>query len=241
MLQDFLSQLRSPFPAEVLFDNQDDIVFFLKDDKLRYLLVNQTLTTRLKLSNKQQVLGHRADELFPAPLGQSFLQQDEAILASGQPLLKQLELHLYPSGQTGWCLTDKFPLHNQQGNIVGLVGISRDLDTTDPASPDLAILRDVVDYIRQSLHEPLDAASLAERANLSHYQLSQRMLRVFKVSLSQFIFQERINAAIHKLRSTDSPIVQIAMDCGYADQSAFTRAFRQAVGITPGQFRTIPS
>ncbi len=241
MLAEFLTSLGTPFPAEPLFDNQPDMVFFLKNQSLQYLVVNQTLVRRLRLSSKAEALGRRADELFPAPLGQSYREQDEAILASGQALQKQLELHLYPGGQTGWCLTDKIPLQDRQGAIVGLIGISRDISAADPNQEDLASLRDLVDFIRASLHLPLTTSELSKRAGLSPYQLSQRMQRVFQVSLSQFLFQERINAAIHKLKKTNRPIVQVAFDCGYADQSAFTRAFRQAVGITPAQFRQLSS
>jgi AraC-like DNA-binding protein len=47
-----------------------------------------------------------------------------------------------------------------------------------------------------------------------------------------------MEAAVQRLRDTRDPIAAIALDCGYSDQSAFTRQFRQTVGISPSQYRT---
>ena len=40
-----------------------------------------------------------------------------------------------------------------------------------------------------------------------------------------------------RLRQTDDPLSQIALDCGYADQTAFSRQFRRTVGVSPGVSR----
>jgi AraC-like DNA-binding protein len=47
----------------------------------------------------------------------------------------------------------------------------------------------------------------------------------------------RIDAACVKLRDTPQAIAQIALDCGYSDQSAFSRQFRQTVGMPPLAYR----
>jgi AraC-like DNA-binding protein len=42
---------------------------------------------------------------------------------------------------------------------------------------------------------------------------------------------------VRRLRETDDPIAAVALDCGYSDQSAFTRQFRQTVGLSPSEYR----
>ena len=47
----------------------------------------------------------------------------------------------------------------------------------------------------------------------------------------------RIDAACERLSLSGEPIAQIALACGYSDQSAFSRQFKQAVGISPLAYR----
>ena len=85
------------------------------------------LVHRCGLKRKSQLLGRTPEEVLIAPLGSSFAQQDRQLLDSGNPLTGQLELHIYASADVGWCITNKHPLTDKGGRIVGLVGVSRDL------------------------------------------------------------------------------------------------------------------
>ena len=59
---------------------------------------------------------------------------DHRVMTSGRGLHGGLKRHLYPGGHDDWCLTYKEPLFSHSGEVVGLVGISRDLNV--PALPD---------------------------------------------------------------------------------------------------------
>jgi AraC-like DNA-binding protein len=63
------------------------------------------------------------------------------------------------------------------------------------------------------------------------------MRRVFRLTPGQFILKVRMDEAMRRLRKTMDPLTEIAFDCGYSDQSAFTRQFHQTVGLSPGEFR----
>ena len=49
--------------------------------------------------------------------------------------------------------------------------------------------------------------------------------------------RRRIEHAAELLSGSDQPIVDIALACGYADQSSFTRQFHAAVGLPPAAYR----
>ena len=53
----------------------------------------------------------------------------------------------------------------------------------------------------------------------------------------EFVSRTRIQAASKELAHTDKPIIEIAIDCGFCDQSAFTVQFRKRTGMTPRNFR----
>jgi hypothetical protein len=118
---ELFSQLAEPFTGEALFDCLGDLAFFIKNQRSEYVLVNQTLVERCGLREKQELIGRRADEIFPPPLGRNYRAQDERVLKNGGAVRNQLELHFYPSGARGWCLTNKLPLQDRAGHIVGLV------------------------------------------------------------------------------------------------------------------------
>ena len=124
-----------PFFAEALFDALPDVVFFVKDAEGRYVVVNQTLVQRCGQRHKAALLGRTPAEVFAHPFGQTFMAQDTAVLAGGSDIEDQLELHLYPSRDPGWCLTRKTALRDADGRIVGLTGISRDLAMADKKNP----------------------------------------------------------------------------------------------------------
>ncbi|HEX3658317.1 MAG TPA: AraC family transcriptional regulator [Pirellulales bacterium] len=233
----FLDQLSVPFTGEALFDCLSDVVFFIKDRQARYVVVNQTLAERCGLLDKSSLIGRTTRELFPAALSRHYQAQDEKVIAAGTPIFNQLELHLYPGGGTGWCLTQKLPLVGKQGEVVGLVGISRDLLAARMQSPDYSLVARVVKYVQLHLADPLHVRELAATVRLSPYQLDQRMRQIFQLSTAQFIQKSRLEEAMRRLLATDEAIAEIAFDCGYADHSAFTRHFRRTVGISPAVFR----
>jgi len=234
---ELFSQLAGPFTCEALFDCLSDLVFFVKNRRGEYAVVNQTLVERCGCREKSELIGRRADELFPAPLGESYRAQDESVLRSGRTILNQLELHFYASHRRGWCITNKLPLLDRQGLVIGLVGISKDLQSAIAGSEDYAAIAQAVRYIHENFGEPLRVKELASRAGLSEYQFERRIRKTFQLTAGQLIQKARMEAALQKLRETDDPIAMVALDCGYSDQSAFTRKFRQTTGLSPSAYR----
>jgi AraC-like DNA-binding protein len=95
----------------------------------------------------------------------------------------------------------------------------------------------VVRHIQTNYGEVLRVKELAAQAKLSGYQFEQRIRKLFQITAGQLIQKTRMDAAIRRLRETNDPIATVALDCGYSDQSAFTRQFRQTVGLSPSEYR----
>jgi AraC-like DNA-binding protein len=233
----FFESLQGLLPVDRLFDGVPDIVFFVKDSYGRYMAVNDTLASRCGLPDKDAAIGLTADELFPGELGHAFALQDREILNGGNPIRDHLELHLYPGGRSGWCLTFKEPVLGKNGQVAGICGISRDLHSPGEQGEDFAALSAAIDHIHHHYDEALRLPGLAEMAGLSVYQFDQRIRALFHVTAGQYLVKVRIDAACQRLSGSDEPIAQIALACGYSDQSAFSRQFKQAVGMSPMAYR----
>ncbi len=236
---EFFLQLADPFTAEALFDRLIDVVFFIKNNRAEYLVVNRTLVDRCGVRDKKALLGRTAKEVAQPPLGESSWKQDLAVLETGTPILNNLELHSYATGKDGWCLTDKFPLFGRGGNVIGLAGISHDLHAPSEAAENYLPVAEAVRHAREHLDLRLGIKDLAAIAKMSPYQLDQRIRRLFRLSAGQMMLKFRMDAAAEFLRETDRPVAQIGLACGYRDQSAFARQFRETTGRTPGDFRNV--
>jgi AraC-like DNA-binding protein len=229
--------LGRPFPGIELFDRVGDTVFFIKDHEARYVAANDTLAHRCKLADKRALIGRKASQVFAAPLGERFEAQDLKVIAEGLSIRSRMELHLYPDGSEGWCLTWKEPLIDAAGVIRGLAGISRDAPAlSGPASVSVALSATLA-YIDDHLDQPLRIPELAARAGLSPFQLDQRIRALFGLSAGQYLSRVRIDRACDRLKHTDAALSDLALECGYADQAAFTRQFHKSVGLTPGAYR----
>jgi AraC-like DNA-binding protein len=229
--------LGRPFPGIELFDRIPDTVFFIKDREARYVVVNETLVHRCKLADSHALIGRKASEVFTSPLGERFEAQDLKVIAEGLSIRGRMELHLYPDGAEGWCLTWKEPLIDAAGVIRGLAGISRDAPALSGSAPVSAALSGTLAYIDDHLDESLRVPELAARAGLSPFQFDQRIRALFGLSAGQYLSRARIDRACDRLRHTNAPLSELALECGYADQAAFTRQFHKSVGLTPGAYR----
>ncbi|EIE47777.1 putative transcriptional regulator [Pseudomonas aeruginosa PADK2_CF510] len=145
---DLASLLASLRQVEALLDAMPGVVFFVKDERARYVLVNRTLARRCGVKDKAELLGRSADEVFPSSLGPLYAEQDRRVLRGGATLENQLELHLYPGRQPGWCLTHKQALRDADGAIIGMAGISHDLPAAQSAHPAYGRLAAVGAYPR---------------------------------------------------------------------------------------------
>ena len=223
-----------------LLDTLADVVFFIKDCEARYAFVNQTLARRCGFKQHSPLLGLTAEQVFPERFGPLYTAQDRRVLDSGHELADQLELHLYYGNQPIWCLTHKLALRNQQGQIVGLAGISRDLQTPQSNHPAYQKLAAVDAHIRSHFARPISLAELTAIAGFSVAQLERHCKRVFQLTPRQMIHKARLEEASRLLLDSDLPITEIALRCGYTDHSAFSRQFRALTSLSPSQYRDNP-
>lgn len=223
---------------EQLFDHTPDTAFFIKDAAGCYLAVNQSLLERHGLRDKSQMLGRRPCDICPGDFGRIPAEQDAYVLRTGRPIIERLELQWYLPHKPVWCLTTKLPMHGATGAVTGIIGISKDVSARVPPQDIPPGVAAALARLETAYAEPLTPPGLARIANLSPTRFARIIKRIFGMTPIQLIAKTRIAAASLLLRGTDRSISEIAVECGFYDHSAFTRAFRALVGVTPTQFRS---
>jgi PAS domain S-box-containing protein len=213
------------------------VMFCLKDLDGRYLAVNQAFADRAGRATAADIVGLNANDLFPAELAESYERQDARVISTGEALRNELELILRPDGSVGWYVTSKTLLGPTDAPF-GIASVSVDLRAPADAGGANARVAEAVAYARTRSTEHTAVADLAVAAGLTVTQLERAMRRALGLSAKQLMLRLRLEEAIRRLRTTDLPVSQIATECGYYDQSAFTRQFRRVVGMSPGAYRT---
>jgi AraC family transcriptional regulator len=97
--------------------------------------------------------------------------------------------------------------------------------------------RRVRDYIDSHITGPLLVADLCALVQRSEAHFSRYFKRTFGESPHSFVVRRRIELAAQYMLTTDAPLSDIALRCGFTDQAHLCKHFRQAAGQTPAAWR----
>lgn len=93
-------------------------------------------------------------------------------------------------------------------------------------------------YIQDHLDQELKLVDLAAVVGISQYYFSRLFKQSTGLAPYQYVVQQRVERAKQLLRQQNLTIADIALLCGFANQSHFTKLFRQVTGLTPKQYQT---
>lgn len=101
-------------------------------------------------------------------------------------------------------------------------------------------IQKTLDYIEEHIGEEIKIEELAETAALSLFYYQRLFSRLVKKSVREYIKLRRLARASKVLENKNKRILDIALDYGFGSHETFTRAFKEAYGMTPEQYREHP-
>ena len=100
---------------------------------------------------------------------------------------------------------------------------------------------DVIDEcIKSHKDEELTLSHLAMEMGYSEFHISRKFKEISGMQFREYLRHRRLAFALKQIRDTDRSILDIALDYGFSTHEAFTRAFKEAYGITPSEYRHNP-
>ena len=109
-----------------LIDNMPDQIY-VKDLDGRFVVANTAAADCIGVASPDDLLGKSDLQLFPGVCGEQFFEDEQNVIRSGKALLDQLEENINHNGVRRWFSTTKVPLQDEQGKVIGIVGMSRDV------------------------------------------------------------------------------------------------------------------
>jgi AraC-like DNA-binding protein len=239
-----MTSSRIPSHFAELLDCLPDVLAWVKDRQGRYLWVNRAFLVQYALDHPEgqalaaveAIQGKTDYDLSPAFLADQFRHDDEHVLA-GHRIVNRLERVGESQDTTVWNITDKVPVVDAKGAIIGTAGMTRaagpagSLDASAPGfGPALA-------HMRAHFQAEITNRQLASLSNMSLRAFERQFQAVFHLTPQRFLRKLRLRIATRALMFTDASLADIALTCGFADQSHFSREFRRQFGRTPREYR----
>jgi diguanylate cyclase (GGDEF)-like protein/PAS domain S-box-containing protein len=111
---------------ESFLEYTTDFVYF-KDKDSRFRFASQALARITGHASWRDLIGKNDLDVFASETAKVYQEEEIVIFREGKPLLNRVDPYFDESGNRGWVSTNKWPLLDDDGNILGLFGISRDV------------------------------------------------------------------------------------------------------------------
>jgi AraC-like DNA-binding protein len=231
-------------PLAELFDCVEDVLAWVKDRDGRYRWVNRAFLINFAMDDRRglglveprDVIGKTDYDLSPAFLADQFRLDDEHVLL-GNRIVDRIELVGQPDGLTVWNLTNKIPLVDSDGSIVGTAGLTRNLGGARGEMTSGSGFGPVLAHLRDHYQTTVTNRQLAKLAHMSVRAFERKFLACFHLTPQKYLRKLRMRMASRALVYSRESMARVAIGCGFSDQSHFAREFRRHFGRTPREYR----
>jgi len=121
------SKIDDSWILDALMRNTADSIY-VKDLQCRLMRISQKMAHDLGYPNDTKILGKTDVELFGEELGKRTLEEDHRVMTTREPIVGQVESYTTSSGKVNWTTTTKLPIMDGLGEVVGLLGITREIN-----------------------------------------------------------------------------------------------------------------
>ena len=198
---------------------------------LRYLPSNLTHADLFEAGSHCLIVEVDGEALKRVEEHTKALEKPGDIRGIGSTWLAQRLYHEFRQG-------DELALVSLEGILLEMLAEgARHASGPDPVAVLPRWLRSAREYLEANFLRPVSLAEIAAAAGVHRVHLSREFRRYFSTTVGEFLRRKRIEHACSMISTTDTPLGEIAMICGFSDQSHFSATFRRQVGLTPAKFR----
>lgn len=154
--------LRETSLLDALMANIPDSIYF-KDPACRFIRVSRGLALKHGLSSPADAAGKSDYDFFDHPTAEAFFQQEQEIMKTGRALIGEETREAWPGKPGTWAVCTKVPFYDADGNVAGLIGISRDMTDRKRAEEALLYQKSFLDTLMDSIPDAIYFKDLQSR------------------------------------------------------------------------------
>ena len=235
--RDFYDRIGGGLQLSTLFATLPMIAFLAKDRESRFVCANARTLKIFNLQHEWEMLGKTDSDFFPREISAAFVEEDQGVMRRGETRTYYAQMVPDINGPLNWYVVSVAPLRDPAGATCGVAIVLYDIHEVGGVAHPFQQMEPALRHLHTRFRETIETRELAARTHLSERQFTRVFRKLLGESPMRYLIRQRIRAACQDLIATDRPAGAIALDCGFYDQSAFTRAFRIQTGMTPARYR----
>ncbi|MFW5872679.1 MAG: ATP-binding protein, partial [bacterium] len=215
--RDFLHALMNNIPYTIYF----------KDTKSRFTRINKSQAKLIGIENPDQAIGKTDFDFFSEDHAKAAYKDEKEIILTGKPLIEKVEKLTNAENERRWLSATKYPIRDIEGNIIGIVGMSRDITEERLAGQKLkeakeraeesdrlktAFLANMSHEIRTPMNGIIGFANLLKNADLGEEERAEFLEHIDKCGeslltlIDDIIDISKIEAGQIKIRETECKV-----------------------------------
>jgi len=220
-----------------LFNLLPEVSFFLKNREGQFVALNQRGCDYCGVAREEEAIGKTDFDFFPSDRAHAYQEDDRAVMETGEPVTHRIEASPETIRSPRLVVTNKVPVRDAHGNILGVAGFSRRVEEFRGSSGTIDRFAHVVSLLHKNYAAPLNSKELARQSGLSESQFNRRFRQTFGISARQYLLRIRVESAAQMLMESDDTVTSIALECGFHDHAHFTRTFQRLMHRSPSFYR----
>ncbi|MEM9160882.1 MAG: PAS domain S-box protein, partial [Verrucomicrobiota bacterium] len=158
-----LSQASSEMLFGALLQQTQDQVYF-KDKRSRFVKASDAVVEKLGAKSMDDLIGKSDFDFFAAEHAQRTFDAEQRLMTEGKRLTNITEKEIWPDGTVTWATSTKIPLYLGEGNLVGLMGITRDITDRVKAEQALEESRELLRRKNEVMETDLENARRIQKS-----------------------------------------------------------------------------
>ena len=222
-------------PLAALVELANDLRVVIKNTEHQYVYVNPHWLKEVGIADAEAVIGKTSVDVFSHWRGDRYIQEEKEVMQSG------LVLDYFEDWIDGRGVMERFRAIKapwiERGCLMGVVNIS--IPAHRNLSREFRSDRkpNVLAWLTENAMENCSISKIAELHHMSRRSFERSFSQITGISPSKYRLNLRITKSKELLKASGLGISEVALQCGFCDQSHFTRVFRQNLGLTPAQYR----
>lgn len=222
-----------------LFDCLPKYLYFLKEaENLTYINANRRFLEMLSLE-LSDIVGKQDHELFPHFIAETCVGDDRKVISGGIAVTNKIEFIPNRHGLVDWCLTNKVPMLDEDGRVIAVAGVSLPFSPSDKGMNPNSEIEPTVQFVRENFTQKISIPHLAQQAELSISSFERHFKKSYHMTVTEYVRHLRVQKGCDQLANSKDRIAEIALDCGYCDQSHFHRDFKRIMNTSPSKYRAL--
>ena len=145
---------RERYLLRTLIDHIPDYIY-VKDSQYRHIINNKANVELMGASNEEETLGKTVFDYFNDEVAEEFLKHDKQVMERGEAIHNLEEGVVTQGNKQRWLLTTKVPLKDENKNVFGLVGISRDITVQKEIAESLRISNERFNIVSKATNDAI--------------------------------------------------------------------------------------